>query len=133
MSRIPTEVRGKRPNFFPEAGTDELVSMLLELTSELWVVKERLYALEKVADQAGLNLSGRIEGWRPSEKEGQELDEARAALLANLLRSTKARHVPSAHLRRALDASMGNGDEVPNIPEVGEVAEAPKASRPRAA
>ena len=47
--RIPLSHRGKRPRFFDASGTDELMSMVLELTAELWVVKKRLYLLERVA------------------------------------------------------------------------------------
>ena len=79
MSKIAMQTRGKRPRFFPGAGTDELVSMLLELSSELWTVKERLYALERAADDAGLDLTRRIEAWQPTDHEAGELDAAAAA------------------------------------------------------
>ena len=69
MSKIAMQTRGKRPRFFAEAGSDETVSMLLELAAELWTVKERLYALERAAADAGVELTSRIEAWQPSEAE----------------------------------------------------------------
>ena len=104
MSKIAMQTRGKRPRFFAEAGSDETVSMLLELAAELWTVKERLYALERAAADAGVELTSRIEAWQPSEAEAGELDGARQRMIASILRSIEARHVPGTHLRRALDA-----------------------------
>jgi len=104
MSKIATQTRGKRPRFFAEAGSDETVSMLLELAAELWTVKERLYALERAAADAGVELTSRIETWQPSESETQELDGARQQMIASILRSIEGRHVPGTHLRRSLDA-----------------------------
>ncbi len=103
MSRIETELRGKRPRFFPQAGTDETISMLLEMAAELWTVKERLYALERSAAAAGLELTPRIEAWQPNAAEAEELDAERQRMIASILRAIEARHVPGAHLRRALD------------------------------
>ena len=103
MSRIAMESQGKRPRFFPESGADETVSMMLELMSEVWVVRERLYALEKVAADAGLDLAGRIAAWQPDEQEARELDEQRQKFIQSVLRSLEANHVPGLHLRRSLD------------------------------
>lgn len=104
MSKIAMQTRGKRPRFFAEPGSDETVSMLLELAAELWTVKERLYALERAAADAGVELTSRIETWQPSESEARELDGARQQMIASILRSIDARHVPGTHLRRSLDA-----------------------------
>jgi hypothetical protein len=111
MSKIAMETRGKRPRFFPAAGTDETVTILLELAAELWTVKERLYALERAADDAGLDLTDRIEAWKPTEEQGAELDAARAQMIGTLFRSLEARHVPGTHLRRALDAKAATSRE----------------------
>lgn len=104
MTTISMDARGKRPRFFPESSTDETISMLLELMSELWTVKERLYALEQVATDAGLDLHARVERWQPSETQAEELDAARSRMITSILRSVEARHAPSLHLRRSLDA-----------------------------
>lgn len=104
MNRIPMQTRGKRPRFFPEAGQDESISMMLELLSEVWMVRERLYALEKVAAKHGLDLTPDIEEWRPDEDEAAELAQHRRQMIQSMLRSVEARHVPGTHLRRTLDA-----------------------------
>ena len=65
MSQIPMDPTGKRPRFFPNSGADESVSMMLELMSEVWVMRERMYALESVMEEAGLQVADRLENWRP--------------------------------------------------------------------
>ena len=102
------ESQGKRPRSFPESGADETVSMMLELMSEVWVVRERLYALEKVAADAGLDLTGKIAAWQPDEQEAAELDEQRQKFIQSVLRSLEANHVPGLHLRRSLDEAAKN-------------------------
>ena len=122
MSRIPMQTRGKRPRFFAEGGTDETISMLLEITAELWTVKERLYALEKAADEAGLDLGRRIERWQPSDAEAAELDAARQRMIATVLRSLEARHVRGAHLRKELDnEAAASTDEFCSLGETSSV------------
>ena len=38
-TNIPMQHRGKRPRFFAAEGMDEMMSMVLELTSEVWAFK----------------------------------------------------------------------------------------------
>jgi len=113
MSRIKMDSEGKRARFFPESGTDETVSMMLEMMSELWVLRERMYALEKVAADKGLELTAGIENWKPTEQEAEELADARAQLIRNITRSLAANNVPGLHLRRSLDEAHASGDDEP--------------------
>ena len=87
MSRIPLQHRGKRPQLFNTSGVDELMSMVLELTAEVWVIKKRLYLLERVAGQAGVSLTPQIENYDLSEAEIKELDALRRTMIATVLRS----------------------------------------------
>jgi len=111
MSQIPLDSSGKRPRFFPESGADESVSMMLELMSEIWAMRERMYALEQVAAESGLQLTEGIEAWRPSADEAEYLDQQRQKFIESVLRSLDANHVPGLHLRRSLDAAAA-GDEI---------------------
>jgi hypothetical protein len=111
MTRIAMESQGKRPRFFPESGADETVSMLLELMSELWVVRERLYALEQVAAEHGLELTQGIEAWQPDQEQAAALDAERARFIKTVLRSLDADHAPGLHLRRALDEAARQNDD----------------------
>ena len=111
MSQIPMDPKGKRPRFVPNSGADESVSMMLELMSEVWVMRERLYALESVVEEAGLPVAERLEAWRPSEAQATELDEQRQLFIQSVLRSLEANHVPGLHLRRSLDERAEQDDD----------------------
>lgn len=116
MSKISVENRGKRPNFFPESGVDQQMSMILELMSEVWIMRERMYALEQVAADAGLPLGEKLENWQPSEAQAQELDEQRNRMIKTVLRSLEANNVPGLHLRRSLDAAVAeDGEQLTDI------------------
>jgi len=98
MSRIPMQHRGKRPRFFEAKGIDELMSMVLELTTEVWVIKKRLYLLENVAGQAGVSLTEEIENYELSEAEIKELDSLRHQLISTVLRSTEGQFSPTTKI-----------------------------------
>ena len=95
MKRIPMRHRGKRPRFFEAEGIDELMSMVLEVTTEVWVLKKRLYLLERVANNSGISLTPEIENDELSDAEIIELDGLRAKLIATVLHSTDSDFVPT--------------------------------------
>ncbi len=101
--RIPLNHRGKRPRFFEASGTDELMSMVLELTAELWVVKKRLYLLERVAGQAGVPLTPEIEAYDLNQEEVTELDGRRRLLIATVLRSLEVDHTGRSKMREEME------------------------------
>jgi hypothetical protein len=106
--RMPLRHRGKRPRFFTTSGTDELMSMVLELTAELWVIKKRLYLLERVAGQAGVPLTPEIEGYELSPDEVTELDQRRRLLIATVLRSLESDPAERSRVREEM-AALGAG------------------------
>jgi len=93
MSRIPMTTRGRRLRFFEANGTDELLSMVLELSAELWTVKERLYLLERAAGNGSGPLNERIETYVPTPPEQAELEEERRRMIGTILRSLETRDV----------------------------------------
>lgn len=105
--RIPMSHRGKRPRFFSASGTDELMSMVLELTAELWVVKKRLYLLERVAGQAGVPLTPQIEAYELDAGEVAELDERRRLLISTVLRSLEVDQTERSKVREEME-TMGS-------------------------
>jgi len=98
-SRIPMKHRGKRPRFFSANGMDEMMSMVLEMTAEVWIIKKRLYLLERVAGQAGVSLTDEIENYNLTEAEITELDTLRHDLIATVLRSTEGEFVATRKVR----------------------------------
>jgi len=99
MSQIPMKHRGKQPRFFAAEGVDELMSMVLELTTEVWVVKKRLYLLERVAGNQGIDLTSGIENYELDDKEVKDLDALRAHLLKRILRSAEGTYSPTQRVK----------------------------------
>lgn len=95
MTSLPLDASGRRNAFFTEDGVDQLVSMMLELATELWVLRERVYVMEAVAEQKGLPLRQAVEAYRPSEQEQAELTAMRARMLQEIFRSLGREHRPA--------------------------------------
>lgn len=114
MTNIRRSARGKRPAFFEDASVDRVVSMLLELMSEVWVLKERLHVLEKVADDEGLQLSEKIEAYRSSEGEEAELSKARQEFIQTILRALSDNFENRAVFQQMID-EMNDTSQVPEI------------------
>jgi hypothetical protein len=81
-----------RHAFFEQEGVDQLVSMVLELATELWVLRERMYAFERVAARHGIPAAAEIEAWRPNDAEQAELAAMRQKMLGELLRTLDRQH-----------------------------------------
>ncbi len=92
MSGTSGKTEYKRQAFFESDAVDQLVSMVLELASEQWVMRERLYVLERAADRLGLKLSDAIESYRFDDVERAELAQMRKTLIENLMRTVNREH-----------------------------------------
>ncbi len=84
---LPLDAAGKRPTFFAEAGVDELLSMVLELAAELWVVRERLYRAEAVAEMKAPGFSALVESAPLTPAGEAELARMRETFTRGLFRS----------------------------------------------
>jgi hypothetical protein len=67
--------KGKRPAFYEDPSMDEAMSMIMVLSSEFFVMRERLDTFEAIAAEKGVMLSEEIDAFEPS----QELAEQREA------------------------------------------------------
>lgn len=92
MSPLPLDAAGRRPAFFQQDGVDQLVAMVLELATEVMVVKERLFTLEAVAAARGLDLTADIETYTPGPEAAARLDKMRRDLTSNLFRTLNREH-----------------------------------------
>ena len=77
----------RRQLFFENESVDQLVTMVLELATELWTIRERLFVLERAADNLGMPLRAAIEGYQLTESESAELAGMRQRMLTELLRT----------------------------------------------
>jgi hypothetical protein len=87
----------RRQAFFESDSVDQLLSMMLELAAELWVVRERLYVLERAAEGCGVPLRKAVEAYQLSAIEEQELQDMRRRMLRELLRNVGAPHKKTSH------------------------------------
>jgi hypothetical protein len=92
MSPLALDATGRRPAFFDQDGVDQILAMTLELATELAVVKERLYVLERVAARSGMELTMGIESFTPNETEATQMADMRAKLTSNLFRTLSREH-----------------------------------------
>ena len=104
MTDIPLAQKGRRPSFFDESAVDQIVTMMLEVMAELWVVKERVYTLEKVLGEAGIAAKEQIEACKLGEDEVAELEGARRKFVETILRSLEASFVDRASVQTEIDA-----------------------------
>jgi hypothetical protein len=74
-----------RPRFFVEAGLDRLVSVVLQLTSEVWVLAERLDNLEQLASRTGFVTYDQIKGHAPDVAETARRDAERDRFVQSVL------------------------------------------------
>ena len=72
MVRAGTPPKGKRPDFLGDPDTERLLSMVMALTGEVSVLRERLDTVERLLDDAGVVRRDAIEGYRPDAEAGRE-------------------------------------------------------------
>jgi hypothetical protein len=82
----------RRQAFFESEALDQLLSMILELATELWVVRERLYTLERASAQLGIPLAEAVEAYKFSKAEAEELSALRQQMLGELMRNVGRPH-----------------------------------------
>ena len=82
----------KRQAFFESDAVDQLVSMVLEVAAEQWVLRERVFVIERAMGKLGLNLSAAVEDYRLSEAEQATLAAMRKTLIDNLMRTVNREH-----------------------------------------
>ena len=92
MNLAPDSQAARREAFFETDAIDQLVTMILEVATDHWVLRERVFFLEKAAEQLGLPLHQAIEAYKPSAEDQQLLAAQRKALIENIMRSVNRQH-----------------------------------------
>ena len=88
---LPRTIRGGRQFFFDDPAVDKLVSMLLALSGEVWVLRERLAAVEGVATTKRAFTTEDVERYEFSPEEFQRLAAMRSEFIGNLFRVLEER------------------------------------------
>lgn len=63
--KLPRQTRGKRPHFFDDPALDQMMTFLLELTTEVSVMRERLDTVERLLERDGKVTRESIEAYVP--------------------------------------------------------------------
>jgi hypothetical protein len=77
---------GERPCFFDDPAIDQLLGMLLAMSAELAVVRDRLDTVERLLERKGVLVREEIEAYRPDEKVAQERRKLHQEFLQRFLR-----------------------------------------------
>ena len=86
------------PTYFPDPAVDRLMGVVMSLASEVWILNDRLSAMERVLADKGLVTEVDRQAWAADAKAQAELDGQRDAfvrgLMDNLLGVQVSRGVP---------------------------------------
>ena len=89
--RLPRETLGKRPSFFADPSLDQMMTFIVELTTEVAVLRERLDTVERLLDTRGSVTRADIEAFRPDPGVETERNAWRDAYLKRVFRMHPAR------------------------------------------
>ena len=82
--------KGKRPLYFENPETDKLLAMVLALTEEVSVLRDRLDTVERLAQAKGLLSHAEIDAYQPDPQAAAEREQQRADYIARILRIVQA-------------------------------------------
>lgn len=83
---LQRKAKGKRPYYFSNPDVDKLLSMVMALTGELAVARDRMDTLERVASAKGLFSSDDIEAFELDEDAMQARAERHRTMLREVNR-----------------------------------------------
>jgi hypothetical protein len=81
------QIKGRNPHFFDDPNIDRLLTMVMELASEVSVMRDRLDTHERLAALHGIYAEKDVEGYRPSEEEAKVRQEWRSRFLDRILKA----------------------------------------------
>ena len=82
----PSVSKGRRPYFFDDPNIDKLMAIIMALTAELSVIRERLDVHERLAAEKTWATAAEIEAFVISDEVRGERSEQRTKLLKRVLR-----------------------------------------------
>lgn len=88
---LPRTTQGKRPQFFDDPAIDQMMTFMIELATEVSVVRERLDTIERLLETQGSVTRAAIEAFIPSATLEAERAGARDAYLKRVFRMHPAR------------------------------------------
>lgn len=87
---LPRVAKGKRPYFFEDHNIDQLMTFVLELMTEVMVLRDRVDTHERLLDEKATLSRADIEAYRPDDTVEAERNAERNRFVQQVLRL----HVP---------------------------------------
>ncbi len=84
--RLPRQTLGKRPHFFADPALDQMMTFLIELTTEVAVMRERLDTVERLLERDGKVTRASIESFMADATCESERAAWRDAYLKRVMR-----------------------------------------------
>ena len=84
--KFPRRAKGKRPQFFDSPEIDQMMTFIIELTTEVSVLRDRLNTVEHLLDSQGTISREDIENFTPDPAVEAERLHARRALIEKVFR-----------------------------------------------
>jgi len=84
--KLPRVSKGRRPAFFDDPSLDQMMTFILELTTEVAVLRERADTVERLLDSKGTVTRREIEDYRPDADGAAERMAWREAYLKRVVR-----------------------------------------------
>ncbi|MBD2677247.1 MULTISPECIES: hypothetical protein [Nostoc] len=78
--------KGKRPVYLENQQVDKLLAMVMALTGEVSVLRDRLDTIERLLEVKGILSASEIEGYQPDAQVINEREKWRAEYIARVLR-----------------------------------------------
>jgi hypothetical protein len=96
---IPRFTRSKRPHFFDDPAVDQLLGIVLGLTQEVSVLRDRVDTMERLMDRNGAVSRADIEAYAPDAEGQAERARVRNEYLQRVFRVLRheAGHYSSDH------------------------------------
>ncbi len=89
MVRANAKAKGKRPEYFTDPALDRMLSMLMALTGEVSVLRERLDTVERLLEEKGSLSRGDIESYAPDREAAGERGALAREFIARVMRGVQ--------------------------------------------
>jgi hypothetical protein len=76
----------KKPSQFDDPAIDTLLSIVLSLGSEVYVLRDRMRIIEKLLEAKGTISRADIEGYQPAPEEEEDIRKEADAFISRLFR-----------------------------------------------
>ncbi len=81
---------GDNPVYFKDPVQDAMMNMILELSAQLWMSLDRVYALEDVLSRQGVVSAADLDGYKPDAERSAALRVRRERFTHDILRDLKS-------------------------------------------